>query len=93
MRLELTKTSIKLESIIFYIATYIQKHIRKRANKKYLVKLVRPRIRFIQLFQNTTMQLVEIYGRAIINHSENKIKRKKIVHIYVLSHYVCGHYK
>ena len=46
-------------------------------------------IRFIQLFQNTTMQLVEIYGRVIINHSENKNKKKKIVYIYVLSHNVC----
>ena len=47
-------------------------------------------IRFIQLFQNTTMQLVEIYGRVIINHSENKNKKKKqIVYIYVLSNNVC----
>lgn len=70
---------MKFESIKVYIATYIQNPTRIRENKKHLVKLVRPMIRFIQLFQNTTMQLVEIYGRVIINHSENKNKKKKNV--------------
>ena len=52
-------------------------------NKKiFLVTLVHPMIRFIQLFQNTTMQLLEIYGRAIINHSENKNKNVSFISMF-----------